>query len=516
MAVVVEPVLSLEKTLTLLAEGHEQPALDYKKLLDLSGSKDVCELAKDVCALQAEGAGGYIVIGVDGSGKPVPDLTEEMVLLLDESRLRAKLKRFFTEPLDIRSATHLLESGETIGLIYVGPSEFGFSVLSVDGEHSVGQGPNKKSMFVFRAGDVFVRHGTASEKWDDSDRSRIRDSIVAREKEAWRAEIRSELAATLTSIGNDSQSLSVMPSAAITWKIDEVGFEELVVELLRRSDDIPLRRLLLQAREDADSLFRSDSPDLQVLLDRITAVAALGLQLDRTEWFYRSVNALEKLYEVARQPFGVDYPPGPAATYWISIVARVHSLGALAVRFEKWSEVSYVATRRPGFEGLGEHYGSWLRHGITMAARANQLNEANSDVIARGRAIVSRLHSLRPDVDSSSEAVTDSLCQFDVLGALAVISETWDDDTSSFYPSFAKYYSRRSELAFLWVVEDGAIRQAVFPRDDESLADAIRAIQYRAQNENVIGYSAYAGAAGQKVEAFVEEYGSSANPAAIR
>jgi len=45
MAVVVEPVLTEEKLLVLLAEGHEQPALDYKRRLDLAETRDFVDLA---------------------------------------------------------------------------------------------------------------------------------------------------------------------------------------------------------------------------------------------------------------------------------------------------------------------------------------------------------------------------------------------------------------------------------------------------------------------------------------
>ncbi|WP_191246282.1 hypothetical protein [Amycolatopsis deserti] len=65
MAVVVEPVVTREKLLALLAEQHEQSALDYKTSLNLGKghARDVVELAKDCAAMRAEPLGGYILIG---------------------------------------------------------------------------------------------------------------------------------------------------------------------------------------------------------------------------------------------------------------------------------------------------------------------------------------------------------------------------------------------------------------------------------------------------------------------
>jgi hypothetical protein len=68
---------------------------------------------------------------------------------------------------------------------------------------SVGVGPDGagfdpdglQTEFGFRVGDAFARHGTRSERWNDSDRERLISHIIARRKEAWRCEQVEELAA---------------------------------------------------------------------------------------------------------------------------------------------------------------------------------------------------------------------------------------------------------------------------------------------------------------------------------
>ena len=61
--VVVDGVVSDEKLSELLALQTEYPELDLKATIDLTSTRDVVELAKDVGAMQV--GGGYIVIGVD-------------------------------------------------------------------------------------------------------------------------------------------------------------------------------------------------------------------------------------------------------------------------------------------------------------------------------------------------------------------------------------------------------------------------------------------------------------------
>ncbi|ONI90937.1 hypothetical protein ALI22I_10930 [Saccharothrix sp. ALI-22-I] len=87
--VVVEPVVNREKLLELLAWETERSPLDFKPWFDLNEKRDVLELAKHVGAMSVRGR--YLVIGVDGHGKPTGDLTAEQVIRFDEAQLRSKL-----------------------------------------------------------------------------------------------------------------------------------------------------------------------------------------------------------------------------------------------------------------------------------------------------------------------------------------------------------------------------------------------------------------------------------------
>jgi hypothetical protein len=108
MAVVVEPVLTEEKLRSLLAEGHEQSTLDYKRMLNLAENRDVIEIAKDIAAMQSEPLGGYIVVGADDQGAVVSDLTPELAKLFDEATLRAKMMKYLAGATErpLRSMRH--------------------------------------------------------------------------------------------------------------------------------------------------------------------------------------------------------------------------------------------------------------------------------------------------------------------------------------------------------------------------------------------------------------------------
>jgi len=502
MAVVVEPILTEEKLRSLLAEKHEQSCLDYKRSLNLagnsSGRRDTVELAKDVAAMQSEPAGGYIVIGAEDQGVPVPDLTPELAKQFDEATLRPKLGRYLAEPFTVRCARHDID-GNTVALIYVGPSEHGWCIFQARGEY---EDPPGKRTTVFRVGDVFVRHGTSSERWNDSDRQRLIDRVVARHKEAWRAEMRGELDA-MARRDLSAGKLEELPSSAVTWKLDAKGFDKLVTELMRRNDDIPLRKLLLSLPLDADQLRSDESNDeLGTLLDRLTSVGALAIQFGRPEWLDRVLATLVSTYDLGFDSNGYERNSRSDISFWIDILARVYGLGALAVRLGDWSAVRKLADRRPRGESF-RRYGGWLKHGLTMSLRAEVL-ETGARLIDRGRDAVRTVAALHPDRQVDDEAILDSLCQFDVLGCLVVIGERGTADSRNFYPSFAGYYSRRTEPAIALLVTDVVMRRELFDGDDRSLADALVAVLERAAKESFWS-GAWDGVDDQGIISFITE-----------
>lgn len=503
MAVVVEPILTEEKLRSLLVEKHEQSCLDYKRLLNLAGNatgrRDTVELAKDVAAMQSESAGGYLVVGSDDHGTPVPDLIPQLARHFDEATLRQKLARYLAEPFTVRCALHDID-GNAVALIFVGPSDHGWCIFKADGDY---EDPPGKKTTVFRMGDVFVRHGTSSERWNDSDRQRLVQQVVARHKEAWRAELRGELAA-MAQRDLDARGLQELPSSAVTWKLDAEGLDQLVTELIRRNDDIPLRQLLLKLPAEAAQL-RSDSKDdeLGTLLDRLTSIGALAIQFGRPEWLDRALAAFVSIYDLGFDHYGYESNSRSDISLWGDILARVYGLGALAVRLADWAAVRRLADRRPNGESFN-HYGSWLRHGLTMSLRANIL-DTGARLIDRGRNVVRAVTTLHPDHRPDDEAILDSLCQFDALGGLVVIGERGTPESGNFYPSFAGYYSRRTEPAISRLVSDPAMRRELFDADDRTLADALVAVLDLAAKES-FRLGAWDGVDDPSIVAFVGEH----------
>lgn len=164
--------VSLDCLQYLLDQGAESVHLDFKQTIDLSNKDDVVNLARHVGAFSDYG--GWIVIGADNEGN-VCGFTGDPSDW-DESRLRSRLRKYLSPGFRIISAVHHLNN-KTVVLLHILPHPDGANIFFADGV--------AKDTVYFRQGDVFTRHGTSSERIQQSDMARILDkrAIVAEQKE---------------------------------------------------------------------------------------------------------------------------------------------------------------------------------------------------------------------------------------------------------------------------------------------------------------------------------------------
>ena len=502
--VVVEALVSEEKLRQLLDEQAESAALDFKSECDLSQKPALVELAKDVGALQMRG--GFIVFGADDRGRPTGGLTKGTVPLFDEARLRSKLRKWIPDPLELLSARHEVD-GTSLVLMYVGASPLGFAVFQADGKYLL----NGKEVTVFRKGDVFARHGSASEPWNQSDLPYMLDRAVEARKEEWRRTLVADLARIQEAAegGRIARGLA----SALTWNLDAATFETAVIEQMRASDNIPLLLLLERLPSEAARLAQNEElrADLPVLFDRLACAAAVGLRLDRPDVVERVIEGAGDVYDVG---FALMRGPTPraldASAFWLELIERIIALGALAVRRRAWVAVRLIALRR-GDNHDWRYWRSWLRHGMTTAARSKLLVE-EQDGRQTEKSLLSLAHHvavqrdyLRGGTEPEDEALLDSICQFDALAALAIIADTRTVSTSHFYPNFSHFYSHRTEPIIVRLLSDEALRKAIFPLPDAELATALRGLNVIALKES-FRYAGWDGYTDDRIRRFLESH----------
>jgi len=432
-----------DKLLELLAVQTELPELDYKRECNLSSAGGLVELTKDIGAMSI--LGGYLGVGADDSGNAV-GLPDGQAWLFDQATLSAKIAKYLPNGVEIRSAVHELDHGpglRAVALVWVGPHSDGWCVFTRTGDYVVAG----KTKLAFRAGDVYARHGTRSEPWNQTDIAAARSALVARAKDSWRAEHAAEtrraLHAALSGV-----AVAAGPSAAFTWQLDRAGFEAAAVELLRRDDDVPVRLMLRSAAAEAQRLVllpeSTGATDLVVVLDRIAGLAALGLDLRRSAFMSMAVRTLLDVYGWAVDDLRVHTSAhGLTPVLWLRVAERLYALGALAIRLQAWPSVRELALAPVPALVREQRRSAWHRDALTQASRARLFTEQQPDGRTRelslllfARAAAAADPILRPDLPgdvsvsyAGPDPLLDSLCQFDLL--VTVVSGVAADATTS-------------------------------------------------------------------------------------
>ena len=473
-----EPLPLNETTLrSLLAVGCEHAELDFKRSCDLTVQRNVLEMAKDVGAFSIRG--GYIVVGATDRGELQHELTAAHTLLFDESRLRAKLSSYLAGG-ELRSQ-HLEVDGAHVAIVCVLPHPDGWAVMQINGVH---QEEGGRERFVFRAGDVFARHGSSSERWSQEDAHAVRLAIARREAARARAELREEFASLLAA-GATAQTAARAPARTLTLDMDDALLTDTVIEQLRAGDTIPLRLLLQGVATRVLQEATRETGDVDAILDRLLSLAALFVTLDREAEFAQAVDAFSRVYDsIVIGPYGQDRTDLAlhADDLRFRIVTRMYALGALLVRSGNWSDVRRITSIKPAAVAHDDYWSNWLLHGDVMAARAGL--HGNPDDPSReyrstllyAQEHVARLPSLRPDISADDDRVITSLCQFSFLACLVAIDTAPAINRDPFLPQFAVFPESHTDPIAGQVVADDDLRQAVFSGSPGALAAAYRLI----------------------------------------
>jgi hypothetical protein len=505
--VLVEPVVNGEKLRELLALQTEYSTLDFKECCDLSKTPDQVELAKDVGAMSVQG--GFLVVGVDGQGRPTGGLTVKQERLFDEARLRPKLLKWLPDSLEICSQVHEVD-GHLVALVHVAPNPAGCAYFRAVGQYDR---PGKDPKVVFREGDVFFRDGTQSKRLDQQGHERVIAQRVAQERARWEGDQAAayQRFADQLRAGFAGRQVAQGPAAELNLTLEPSVLTEAAVELLRADDDIPLRRLLSNAVPQARELFRAgDQEGVDRALDRLACLAATFLDLGRRQWFSRVLDTTVAIYGLGFEgnPPITNEPTRASAALWVAITERVMALGSLAVRRQDWEAARDITSRR--HSGMHSMYTNWLKHTMTMAARAGLLTQRpgadapDVSLLALARETTRRLTCLRPDVEAGDEQILTSLAQFDFLTCLAAMATSGNKVFGGvFYPSFAWVRSARTQPIAERLLREPALRSMIYPGDDPSLAVALHEIDQVAQQEGFRfdGWEGYT----EPVKRFIDE-----------
>jgi hypothetical protein len=487
--VVLDGIVSDEKLGQLLALGTEYPELDFKGKLDLATKRDQVELAKHIGAMQVRA--GYIVVGAKSDGSLTGELDGMDLSRFDEAKLTPMMLKWCPEPLELRVRIAERDDHKVV-VIYVGRHPSGCAIFRADGAYV----KDGEEVVVFREGDVFWRDGTRSVRLSQQGLEEVIRGRIEDAKDAWMNEQREMRRREQAEY--EAASKGSGPLGSVNLDLDQAGLNAGALELVRREDDIGLRHLMKEALDRARRLIGRGEIDAEFndLLDRLTCVAATFIDYGRDDALSVVIETLTQIYSMPiqegdepRYAYSTAIDPADLAPrVWLQIIERVYALGALAVRRENWEAVRMLTLQRP--RRIHDTERNWLRHTITMASRAQHLQERKGgetielSLLSMARAIAVRLECLRQDgLGPEDDELLTSLAQFDVLSNIVAIDGSGDASRSTFYTNFARFYSSRVRPIVERLLLDHDMREALFKRSDEDLAVALKAIGEAARSE---------------------------------
>lgn len=466
MAVTVDGRTDIEKLTELLSEP-EQQHLEFKESVDLSKNEGKIKFVKDVVSMSNRPPGGYILIGVDDSGKPVtPQGTFDQKTreLFDGARLNDLIRKYTEGPVHVTSQFHTVSDNEII-LIYAHHNESGLPVpMSALGQYE----KNGKTVQLFRTGDICIRDGAQNaplrwSHWNELLREhdqRIRDDA--------RKDIESLVAEVVKSLRSPGGRSNVPLSIDMT----DDTFVEALLTNIELSGDTRIRYFLSQL-----SGFAADEERYIEALNKATIIAVQALFLGETEIVDLTIKRLFDTYKQLN-------PRNPSKQ--LEIIVRCYIIGAAAVRCEAWSTISNLVlySYPPKIDAFTYIYTSWIRHGQVEASRAHLFpaDDRGSLMIPPARLLMVEHPVMRPDIPDTvptnaevileSDTILNSLCQFDILYCIIVATdETHDGDA---YPASSAFKQDRTYPILTRLIEDEEMRHELFPgRSDFQVAAAL-------------------------------------------
>jgi len=129
----------------------------------------------------ANTVGGYLVLGVKDDGTQV-GLTEATLAQLDEATLRQQVSGYSSIPIPLFFANRLVHTDRSFALLAVLPLVDRVAVALTDGQFTARSGATEN---LFRAGDVLVRRGSSSVRWNQDDADWMIERALRSRKDHW-------------------------------------------------------------------------------------------------------------------------------------------------------------------------------------------------------------------------------------------------------------------------------------------------------------------------------------------
>lgn len=504
-----------DKIIWAVETNQEHNFLDFKKTYTDSQLHKL-ELVRDIVAM-ANTSGGFIILGVNefnnlknGFKWHPTGLTDVDIQRLTNENIRGLLAVYLQAIpniiVDYTEETFPLGSYQNVklGIIYIEPSK-DLILISQDGDYEeviVKNGEQKeKQKQLFKSGDIFLRKGARTERMSTVEdwnkvRSRWRKSELSEWQEEYLgikrlAEKMENLINILSEIYRGPEKRKI-PKLLETKKQEKFSkdvyflgpenFEEASLRWIQENDDFSIRLFLDESTETFYKIISNTVPKdiekikdtkLISLLDNLSIFGIQVIRFERNQYLTLLRETFYKIYQKAERFNFQSIPQDKISRYWTwkELLKRIYTLGAYSLE-RKHYRATYIFIDQPIEQMKNDYYwrdGLWIRHGLTMLARADQLQEKSLCKIAID--FITNNSYFYTLFEQDLNKITEYCCQFDWLQCLIVIAKT--NDVHAPYPSFGIYQNHRTTPIISLIIRDELIRKEFGDISDQKLAKII-------------------------------------------
>ncbi len=461
--IVLDGDLSKEKIEKIIDLGHEKNCLDYKEKFDFCSKnalkKSKIDLLCDIISM-ANGDGGYIIIGVNedkSTGKfKMVGVVEDNIKKITQENIQSWLEKYAIKTVDFALKVNEINKKRIIAIFVNG--SFLPVPFRVDGQYKESNG---NDITKFRSGEIFVRHGSKSERANYADIINFMEKVRGDERKKGtpiigrHRETISRLDAIIHLLGGTvtyTKELDLLHSS-------EEDIENKLIQILSQKNHYLIRRLIFKEFSSLNNFLKEQckiknyeklienlNRTYEKFLIRIIIIWIVALEYDAYELAEPFVERMFKLYIDLDRSSPNQFSPRINSIWFQSrIIYSVYCCGAIGIYLDKPKYVKLLLNRENSFRINRRKNTSCFRYILTMLARDGKLK--NNSLCFNSLEFIKTSEYLL-NYFNGEEELKDYLAQFDFLQCAntlvkQILGNGEIDNIEECYPSFGALYKKR-------------------------------------------------------------------------
>ncbi len=409
----------------------------------------------------ANSDGGYIIIGINedkSTGKfNIVGVDENSIKKITQENIQTWLEKYVEKTIDFTLKVNEI-NGKSVIAIFVNDSSLPVP-FRIDGQY---KNPDGNYITKFRSGEIFVRHGSKSERANYADLINFMEKVREDERKKGAPTINRHKE---TIFRLDTIIYLLGGTVTHTKVLDllhgsEDDIENKLIQVLIQKNHYLIRRLIYKEFSSLNNFIKEQykiknyeelienlNRTYEKFLIRIIIIWIVALEYNAYELAEFFAERMFKLYTDLGISSPDQFSPKLDSIWFQSrIIYSVYCCGAIGIYLNKPKYVKLLLNKENPFRPDGFKDLSWFRYVLTMLSRKKLLK--NNSLCFNSLEFI-KISEYLLSYFNGEEELKDYLAQFDFVQCANTFAKQTlgnrEIDVSECYPSFGAFYKRRIE-----------------------------------------------------------------------